>query len=561
LAENYVRGLQGSDPRYVEAVAGCKHFSVFGGPGNRARPNVSESDWRTTFLPQFKRCVDQGSWSLMCSYSVINGVPACANSHQLTDILRKEWHFQGYIVSDQGALEQVASNNKVSNVVAASQAVNAGCSLEDGNSEDNVFSQLVQSVQQGLVSNETINDAVSRLFMARMHLGEFDPKDMVLYKSLNLSLVDSPAHRKLAQDTATKTFVLLKNENNILPINLSNVKTIAVMGPQANSSSTMFGDYAGTPNIKITPLQGIQAAAQKTSIIFTEGCDIACTKYDKTGVISTANKADIVLLFMGISTAQEAEGRDRTELSLPGEQMQMIQDAQSTGKPVVLVLLTCGPLDVNWPQQNVPAILEAFYPAQATGSALADVLFGKVSPAGRLPVTWPASMDQVPPMELYTMDGRTYRYWTWKTPPLYPFGYGLSYTSFLYSDLSLSTHSLKPCDSLDIHVTVLNTGTVASDEVVQVYISWQTASSAPLRQLVSFDRITVEVSQKITASFTIQPTELALWLDEATGFVLEPGTFTISVGGQQPDQAVKVPSNVLKDTFTIVGQRTPLSTC
>lgn len=567
MVQQYVTGLQGDNPRYFQAISGCKHFDVFGGPENMGTTsaNVTTYDWRTTFLPAFQYCVEAGAFNLMCSYNAINGIPSCANQELLTDILREEWGFQGYVISDQYALELIQQGHHYTTdlVHAAAAAANAGCNLEDGNSVNNTFSLLGQAIQMGLTTEAVVNQSVSLLFMARMRTGEFDPPNMNPYNLLNMSVVDSPAHRALAVDFATQSFVLLKN-TGVLPLNPATYKMIAIMGPQSINNQTISGDYSPDPSFIVTPYEGLASYAKSQGIAttFTEGCDdgIACTNYNQEAVISAAKQADVVVLFMGIDTSYESEGLDRTTLNLPGNQAQLIEDAHSVGKPVVLVLLNCGPLNVTWAQANVEAILEAFYPAQAAGTALALVLFGDVNPGGRLPVTWPQSLDNIPDVANYTMVGRTYRYS--EGPVIYPFGYGLSYTTFSYSNLVVYSTTIKPCQGVNISVSVTNTGKVVGSEVTQIYISWVGApSTVPIHQLAGFTRQTINPGETITEEFTIVPKQLALWSDDENAFVIGPMQINVWAGGQQPNQAVAVPSNVLSSSFTIVGAQTNLTSC
>ncbi|XP_077989356.1 uncharacterized protein LOC144443692 [Glandiceps talaboti] len=572
LVKSYVSGLQGNHPRYVIANAGCKHFDVHGGPEDIPQPRfsfnakVSERDWQMTFLPAFHECVKAGTYSVMCSYNRINGVPACGNKKLLTDILRKEWGFRGYVVSDEGAVEFIRTAHHFTDDVIETVilTVNAGCNLDlSFPVGDGYYTRIGDAVKMDLITKETVIERVKPLFYTRMKLGEFDPPEMNPFSTLNMSVVQSKEHQELAIMAAVKSFVLLKNQGKLLPVK-TRVGKFAVVGPFADNPSTLFGDYAPNPDrdFVVTPCQGLKAMASDTRC--TPGCLTAsCSNYFPSLVKAAVSGADMVVVALGTGSSIEAEFYDRSDLSLPGKQLQLLQDAvkYADGKPVILLLFNAGPLDVSWAVNNdaVSAIVECFFPAQATGTALYRLFVNMEgsNPAGRLPMTWPKSMDQVPPMVNYTMDGRTYRYF--HGDPLFPFGYGLSYTEFKYADLRLKTTTLKACDNESITVVVQNTGNLAGDEVTQCYLSWNNATiPVPKWQLVSFNRTEIQPNQSISITFTIVPRVMAVY---TTQWVIEPGIYTVYVGGQQPNQVTQVPSNVLKGQFKVTGSPTPLSKC
>ena len=568
LAQAYVRGLQGNNTRYFRVIAGCKHYDAYGGPENipllRFAFNavVSDVDLHMTFLPAFQACVEAGSFSIMCSYNAVNGVPACASKLLLTDVLRNKWKFQGYVVSDEGALEDIVycHNYTTTFPKAAAAAVNAGCDLEDANFEYNVFSTLGDAVNQGLVSEDTIDKSVYRLFMSRMRLGEFDPVEMNPYKELDLSQVASSKHRQLSLEAAMKSFVLLKNENQLLPLKRGGTK-LAVIGPFSNRPDLLHGDYPPDVLFTITPYVGIRDA-QDADIIMEEGCvGPQCPALNKEAIDKTVHLSDIVLLCMGLSQEIESEGRDRPDISLPGLQLELMQHVVRLGKPVILILFAAGPVDVSWAKDNIPAILLAFYPSQSTGTALANVLFGDFNPGGRLPVTWPLTLKGFPPITDYSMRERTYRYQK-DVSSLYPFGYGLSYTTFVYSGLNVTPSAIKPCQNISVNVTVTNNGTRDGDEVVQVYMMRNdTTYPYPRNWLVGFSRYTLKKGSSVMAAFTIVPRQMSVYDSNVSTLVLEPGVFLVYVGGQQPGQSTAAPSNVLQGSFTLSGVATKLSSC
>ncbi|XP_067675250.1 uncharacterized protein [Haliotis asinina] len=569
FATHFVKGLQGNDPRYVRANAGCKHFDVLGGPENipvsrySFDAEVSERDWRTTFLPAFHACVKAGTYSLMCSGNRINGVPACANKKLLTDILRTEWGFKGYVISDEGAIETIIYhhhylNNSVDTVAAA---VNAGCNLEySPNISQSVFMSLVEAVKKGKLTEDVVKTRVKALFSVRMRLGEFDPPEMNQYTKLNMSIVQGEAHRNLSVEAALKTFVLLKNENNVLPIKPSDYRDVAVVGPMANNPEALFGDYTANmdPKYTTTPLQGVQSVW--TTARYGAGCtDTKCTQYARQEVQTAANGSDLVFVCLGTGTEIESEANDKPNLDLPGQQLQLLQDAVTYGQgaKVILLLFNAGPLNVTWAVESpqVHAIMELFFPAQATGEALRRVLLAEGPnsvPGARLPVTWPRYIDTVPDMTNYSMVERTYRYATY--PVLFPFGYGLSYTSFFYDILEYPDQVTAGTD-LTGSVSLTNRGSFDAEEVIQVYISWSNATvTVPQRQLVAFDRVFVPRGEQTRWDFTISAETMAVWTEQ-DGWVVEPGVISLWAGGQQPNVSPAVESNVLAGQFKVVGKK------
>ncbi|XP_035663483.1 probable beta-D-xylosidase 6 [Branchiostoma floridae] len=572
LAQSFVMGLQGDHPRYIRTNAGCKHFDVHGGPENIPASRfsfdakVSERDWHMTFLPQFQKCVEAGTYSIMCSYNSIRGVPACANKELLTDILRDSWGFHGYVVSDEGAVENIMVQHHYTKTFeeTAAAAVNAGTNLDLTISKlSNAYNHISKAVAGGLISNQTLTKRVKPLFYTRMRLGEFDPPQMNPYSKLSVTdVVQSADHRELAVEVALKTFVLLKNNDSVLPLS-GKVTTLAVVGPFADNLPALYGDYSPIPDPKFssTPLQGLSGLAGKTQhAAGCKGSDPVCTDYDQQEVKMAVEGADLVVVCLGTGAGIESEGRDRADLSLPGKQLQLLKDAVSY---VVLLLFNAGPLDISWAKDNdaVKAIVECFLPAQATGEALRRMFLNEnnANPAGRLPFTWPATMDQVPAMEDYTMDGRTYRYSTWD--PLYPFGFGLSYAQFMYDylhDHVLPT-SIHPCDNVTAVVRVTNIGNVTGDEVVQFYLEWGSSSlPVPIRQLINFTRVTLQPNQQKFINVTITAREMAIYTDQ---WVVPPVGMTVFAGGQQPLQNTAIVSNVAYGTFTIKGNITPLKNC
>ncbi|XP_046550181.1 probable beta-D-xylosidase 2 [Haliotis rubra] len=568
-AANFVKGLQGSDPRYVRANAGCKHFNVHGGPENipvsrfSFDSKVSERDWRTTFLPAFRSCVKAGTYSLMCSFNRINGVPSCANKELLTDILRTEWGFKGYVVSDEGAVEIITNQHYFNSTVdAAANCVTAGLNLElTYFDSDPVFFAIDDAVKQGKLNEDDVRSRVKELFNVRMRLGEFDPPEMNQYTKLNTSIVQGEDHRNLSVEAALKTFVLLKNQN-VLPLKNSSYKNVAVVGPMANNTYQLFGDYAPTMNLEYSsnPLQGI--ASLWPTVRYGAGCtDNNCTQYNSQEVQAAATGSDLIFVCLGTGQELECEGNDKANLDLPGQQLQLLQDAvnagQATGAKVILLLFNAGPLNITWAVESpdVQVIMELFFPAQSTGEALRRVLLAEGPnsvPAGRLPVTWPKYISSVPPITNYSMVERTYRYATY--PVLFPFGYGLSYTSFFYNILEYPDQVTAGAD-LAGSVSFSNRGSFDADEVIQVYISWSNATvTVPQLQLVDFNRVFAPRGVQTQWNFTISAESMAVWTDQK-GWVVEPGVISFWVGGQQPNAKPAIDSNVINGQFSVKGQK------
>ena len=639
LAAAFVTGLQGNSSRYLLANAGCKHFAGFAGPVNSNEDHtISERDLQTTYLPQFKMCVDAGAWSFMCSYSAVNGVPSCGSPRLLTDILRTEWAFPGYVVSDQTALEQIAGvwsprhesrpagyapyNKSVA--AAAALIAKSGCDLADSNwnfsattkaKPSNVFASLARSVHDGLVEEATLDTAVKRLFAVRFRLGEFDPQSMTKeYTGIPLSVVQSEEHMALALEAAQESMVLLKNGNQRLPLSASKLsgKRIALLGPFARAAIVSpgpsskcagrgplyYGDYGAGPfepywklpspwtgptarDLTVTMEDAMKKRVDTMggTLLVEPGCDTSgcaaagvcnASTYDPAAITAAVESADVVVVCLGTSLLVEAEGIDRPDLSLPGAQEKLLRQAASALPPtstLVVLLFNAGGVDVSWAVESdsVHAIVAAGFPGQATGDAVVDTLFGDVVPAGRLAVTWPKSLAQVPAITNYAMSGSTYRYL--QPDPLFPFGYGLSYTTFAYSDIAVAPQAPTPCEPLSLHVTVRNTGKVDADEVVMAFVEWtRSPQPTPDRALAAFARVHVRAGEARKVTLELPPAQLAVLAVPGVGnatstWMASAVSMRLSVGGQQPGMAVHVPSNVLQMDVDVVGKAVPLKEC
>jgi len=706
LGLNYVKGLQGNDPKYLKVIATAKHFAVHSGPEpsrHHFNAETSDVDLYETYLPAFRTLVTEGHvYSVMGAYNRFRGESASASPF-LFNILRNVWGFNGYIVSDCGAVTDIWKYHKITNDAASASAlaVKDGLDLECGTD----FKSLKEALNRKLITEAELDVAVKRLFTARFKLGMFDPDDIVPYAQIPYSVNNNAAHDYLARVASQKSIVLLKNQNKTLPLS-KNIKTIAVIGPNADDVQSLWGNYSGVPSNPVTVLKGIKNKLEPNAkILYAKGTDLAkgvpemnpipsiylqnengiqgltaeyfdnldwkgkplFTRIDdnidfhwdintpdprmkmgnysvrwtgyivapKTGTYDisdwskpfmtvqieakeasggknnhhprirsqrieleagkkykievkyqnfygdaiaqllwaepeenllqeakdVANQADAVVLVLGLNERLEGEemkveaagfeGGDRTSLDLPANQQELMEAMVATGKPVVVVLINGSALSINWANDNVPAILTAGYPGQQGGNAIADVLFGDYNPAGRLPVTYYKSVDQLPAFENYNMEGRTYRYFTQK--PLYPFGFGLSYTKFKYNKLQLPATSDSDKE-LEILVDVTNVGDRDGEEVAELYLKDEKASTPrPIWQLEGFERISLKKGETKTVRFKITPRQLSL-INKKDQRVVEPGWFTISVGGKLPDES--------KDTrisrFLVTGKQTVL---
>ena len=569
LAVQFIKGLQGDDPKYFKTIATVKHFVVHSGPEPERHSFdavTDERDFQETYLPQFEMGIKEGkAYSLMCAYNRYKGEACCGSDMLLNGILRTEWGFDGYVVSDCGAITDIYRGHKVveTPAEAAALAVRSGTDLECSN----VYRNLKDALTKNLITEKEIDVAVKRLFTARFRLGMFDPPEMVKYAQIPFSVLDCEKNKQLAKETALKSMVLLKNENNLLPLK-KNIGTVAVIGPNSDQSFVLLGNYNGNPSDPITPLRGIkEKLAGSSEVLYAQGCEWAAgmpgqrtNEELKTEALEVAKKANIIIMCVGITPRLEGEemkvnvdgfkGGDRTSLDLPALQEDLIKAIYALGKPVILVLLNGSALSVNWEKDNIPAILETWYGGQAAGQAIADILFGDYNPGGRLPVTFYKSVNDLPAFEDYNMKNRTYRYFTGE--PLFPFGYGLSYTTFGYSKLQVKS-KVNNGDSLKVAVNVKNTGKVAGDEVVQLYLANTGATvPVPLHALKAFKRIHLLPGEAKTVVLSIPPDAFSV-IDNNNKRIILPGKFQIFVGGRQPDpKAVKAEPGILKSIVTLL---------
>jgi len=542
----FVKGLQGDDPRYLKLVSTLKHYAVNNVEKDRQKLSaaVSERMLHEYWLPHFRDCIVEGrAQSVMASYNAINGVPNNINKPLLTDILKGQWGFEGFVVSDLGGVDTMVKGHaggKMSFEDAVAQSLLAGCDFSD----KEFMEYLPAAVRKGLLPESRLNDALFRVLRARFRLGEFDPSVMVPYSRISPRVICSPVHRRLSLKTAQKSIVLLSNRDDLLPLDRNQLKTIAVIGPHADVFTA--GGYSGKVIDPVTPLQGIRnRVAEGTEILFARGAQIAPPRrppaepFDQEQELrqaaEVAGKADVAVVYVGTTLAVEAEGRDRTSLGLPGNQEELVRTVIAANPRTVVVLLNAGPLAIPWVKEHAPAIVEAWWNGEEGGNAIADVLFGEVNPGGRLPYTVYASESQVPPQDEYDVTrGFTYMYVNGE--PLFAFGHGLSYTQFQYSNLQLSAQQIAADGKTTVTVDVENTGRRAGDEVLQLYVrDVESRVKRPARELRGFERISLQPGEKKTAMFELPAHKLSFYDENAHGFVVEPGAFDVLVGSSSQD--------------------------
>lgn len=546
MASTFVKGLQGDHPKYLKAAACAKHYAVHSGPEkdrHTFNAMVTKRELYDTYLPAFKILVTEAKVeSVMGAYNRTLDEVCCASQLLIEEILRGEWDFQGHFVSDCGALSDFHLNHKVTKDAAesAALALQHGCDLGC----DHVFNEIPEAIQRGLITEADVDRALERTLITRFKLGMFDPPEDVPFTTIPMDIVACEEHRQLAYRTATETVVLLKNKNNILPIKPS-TKKIFVTGPTATSVEVLLGNYYGFNDRMYTLLEGIAGRVPEgMGMEYTSGALLKHPREIKnTWAPGMAQSADVAIVCAGFSSFLEGEegesllspmNGDRDSISLPQSQVNYIKELAIHGVKIVLLLTGGSPIALGEVENMVDAILFVWYPGMEGGRAVADVLFGDASPAGKLPVTFPKSLDQLPAFDDYSMQGRTYRYLT--EEPLYPFGFGLSYSCFEYSDLRLDPTEPALGDSVDVSVNLHNRGSQDSAEVVQFYLSdLQSSTIVPLHHLVGFERVVLKAGESRTVKLTLTPQMMSFYNEDGK-LTLEPGEFRVEVGGCSPGE-------------------------
>ena len=558
----FVKGIQGDDPNYMLAMACAKHYAVHSGPEadrHSFDATPAERDLFETYLPQFERVVREGKVAgVMGAYNAVNGVPCCASSFLLDDLLRKQWGFEGYVVSDCDAIHDIWGRQEHFYVntpeEAAAVAVKAGCNLCCGGD----YNALVRAVQKGLITEKEIDLALYYTLWTRFRLGLFDPAEKVPYSKITIKDNNTPEHRQVALEIARQSLVLLKNDG-ILPLDRSKIKRIAVIGPDGRSKTMLHGNYHGSASHPISILDGIRRlAGTNVEVTFAQGCPIttktnrgiaAWSRQDNdttrplpelnAEALGHATNADLIIYVGGITPAQEGEMFDRDSIELPEVQEKLVQALHAAGKPVVMVNCSGSAIALPWEDEHLLAILQAWYPGEEGGRAVAEVLFGEVNPSGHLPLTFYRATTDLPAFTDYSMTNRTYRYFN--GTPLYAFGHGLSYTRFKFQDGKLDAKTIPANGTVKVSFTVKNTGRRDGDEVAQVYFR-HIHSDVPQPKLALCGFARVHLNRGETQRITVEiPAErLHYWDTEKKQYVVEPGKYEFLVGGASDDIRLKL---------------------
>ena len=567
MAAAKVKGYQGGDFSALDKMAATvKHFGAYGAVVAGREYNttdMSEQQLRNVYLPPYKAAVDAGAATVMSAFTSLDGVPATANPYLLTTILRNEWQFGGTVVSDYQAIQELeAFGYATSGAEAAQLAITAGVTIEMGvqvPSENSTYTlYLADLVKSGKVSMATLNDDVRHVLTLKELAGMFDHPltDPNRVKTAELT----PANLAAARTMAGRSMVLLNDNNKALPLSTS-TPSVAVVGPLADNPSDQLGPdvpigYSASDLTSVTSvLNGIKAAVPHATVTYAQGCDTSCTSTSGfAGAVSAAQAAAVTVVVAGEPASDSGEASSRSDISLPGQQTALIQAIAATGKPYVVVLMNGRPLTLGWVADNAPALLEAWYPGTEGGNAVADVLFGKVDPGGKLPMSFPRNVGQIPISYNELPTGRpadpnnkyTSKYLDVANTPQYAFGYGLSYTTFSVSNLHLSSTTVSKSGTLTVSADVTNSGSVAGDDVVQLYTHQDgTSILQPVRRLNGFQRITLAPGQTKTVTFTLGPSNIGFYTNTPNQFVVEPGTVDVYVG----DGSV----GGLQGQFTVTG--------
>jgi len=547
MARARVLGFQGSDYSQPDKMVACaKHWVGYGaaeGGRDYNTTEISEHTLREIYFPPFKAAVDAGVGTFMSAFNDLNGVPTSANPFTLRQVLRQEWNFDGIVVSDYTSVQELIAHGLAANgSEAASLALNAGVDIEMVSRLFNQHGQ--QLVKDGKVPMKVIDDAVRNVLRIKFRLGLFEKP--YTDEAREAATLLSREHLTAAREIATRSFVLLKNERETLPAS-KEFKSIAVIGPLADDQQSMIGSWSGDGRKEdaVSLLAGIKnKLPAEAKITYAKGCEVmsdSTAGFDEA--VRAANESDFVILAVGESADMTGEAASRSSLDLPGKQLDLVKAIHATGKPYAVVLMNGRPLAVNWLAENSPAILETWFAGTEGGNAIADVLFGDANPGGKLPVTFPRTAGQAPIYYNHKNTGRppdaankyTSKYLHTPWTPLYPFGYGLSYTQFKLSGLQLSVNSIRPDGKLTVSVEVENIGKRDGDEVVQLYIRDVAASvTRPVKELKGFQRIGLSAGEKRRVEFTLTPEHLGFYNREMK-FVVEPGSFKVMVGNNSVD--------------------------
>ncbi len=544
----FVRGLQGNDPEHLKASATAKHFAVHSGPeATRDVFNaiVDEKDFRETYLYAFHALVKGGVESVMSAYNRINGVPNSINKTLLTDILRKEWGFKGHVVTDCGALDDVYLTHKVlpGRAEVAAAAIKAGVDLDCSSV---LQTDIINAIRKGLLSEKEVDVALAALLRTQFKLGFYDDVALSPYRTYGADSISNATHMALARKVAQESMVLLKNNNNLLPLKKSAYPALMVLGPNAESYNVLLGNYHGVSSKAVNFVEGITGAVDKaTRVEYDLGADPQDTTH--FGGIWAAGNADVTIAVVGLTPELEGEagdaflsktGGDKKDLSLPKGDIAFLKSLRkSVSKPIIAVVTAGSDVDINAIEPCADAIILAWYPGEQGGNALADILFGEVSPSGHLPLTFYQSVNELPDYNNYNMQGRTYRYFN--GPVQYPFGFGLTYTTFKYSWKQQPQTNYTATDSIRFTVQIGNTGNMDGDEVLQAYIQYPPMDRMPLRELKGFKRVTVKKGTTENVTISIPVNDLQKWDMEKHQWKLYSGRYQLLVGNNSADKKLE----------------------
>jgi beta-glucosidase len=551
LGVRFINGIQGKDKKYLKAAACAKHFAVHSGPEDvrhSFNAEVTKQDLYETYLPAFQACVQEADVeAVMGAYNRTNGEPCCGSKTLLNDILREEWGFKGHVTSDCWAIKDFHEHHLVTSgpVESVALAMNSGCDLNCGN----IYGNLLLAVRDGLVDEETIDRAVTRLVTARMKLGLFDSPEKVPFNTIGYEQVDSARHRELNLKASRKSIVLLKNENKLLPLDKKKLKTVGVIGPNANNRKALVGNYEGTASEYVTVLEGIKDyLGDDIRVFYSEGCHLFKSKISGLGMDNdriaeakaVCDMSDVVIACFGLDPGLEGEegdqgnefaSGDKPNLNLPGIQEEVLKELYKSGKPIILVLLSGSALSIPWADEHIPAIIQGWYPGAQGGRAIAELIFGEYSPEGKLPVTFYRTTEELPAFTDYNMKNRTYRYM--KQEALYPFGYGLSYTDFELSEVSVDAEEILPGKEVICSAVLANTGKMPGAETLQVYVRVK-REDAPNWQLKGLKKVYLNPGEQKAIQISLKDKAFGLY-DNDGKLVLHEGDYEIYIGTSQPD--------------------------
>lgn len=559
IAYARVKGFQGNKLGDLNSVMACvKHFAAYGAAtGGRDYNSVDMSERMLfeTYLPPFKAALDAGAATFMNSFNDVNGIPATGNAHLQRDILKGKWNFQGFVVSDWGSIgEMVAHGYSKDLKAAAFSAITAGSDMD---MESNAYRyNLAELVKEGKVSVDLIDDAVKRILRKKFELGLFEDPYRYSDEKRAEKVLNNPENRKAAREVAEKSIVLLKNDNGTLPLS-KNLKTIAFIGPMVKEYKANMGFWSvELPDVDyekwvVSQWDGLQNKVGKnTKLLYAKGCEVdGDNKEGFAEAVATAKQADVVILSIGERRDMSGEAKSRSDLHIPGVQEDLVKAIQATGKPVIVLINAGRPLIFNWTADNVPAIVYTWWLGTEAGNAIADVLFGDYNPSGKLPMTFPREVGQIPIYYNHFSTGRppadenskgyVSSYIDLKNSPKFPFGYGLSYTNFNYSDLKLSSTKIKSNETIKVSFQLSNTGKVAGEEVVQLYLKDKFGSVVrPVLELRDFQKVKLNAGESKTIEFTIDKEKLSFYNDKLE-WIAEPGDFEVMIGASSADIKLK----------------------